>query len=81
MLCPAHALFFNGAVLIACRAVPLTELEFKKAWEEESLPAWDYPPPNDEGAPFECKGADWGWFQDRLVVIDYANTESLIEML
>jgi hypothetical protein len=78
MLCPSYALLFGGVIVVAARAAPLSRDEFDSAWEAGRVPDWDYRPPNDEGAPFECKGPDWGWYRGNLVAIDYANTASQI---
>jgi hypothetical protein len=33
--------------------------------------AWDYMP-GEDGCPFEPKASDWGWFEGRMVALDYS---------
>jgi hypothetical protein len=77
-LCPSLTLLLGGLLLIANRAIPLTQEEFDGAFERGELPEWDYLPPDDESEPFEYKADAWGWYEDRIVAIDYANTQSHI---
>jgi hypothetical protein len=41
-------------------------LAFKRANE-----GWDYMP-GEDGCPFEPKASDWGWFEGRMVALDYS---------
>ena len=33
--------------------------------------AWDYMP-GEDSCPFEPKASDWGWFEGRMVALDYS---------
>src|SRR5207249_3344621 len=75
MLCPVIWCSENAAVLVARRAIPLTQLEFDKIWSDESedmFPDWDYRPGQERfgETPFEYKPSDWGWLDRRLVAVD-----------
>ena len=39
--------------------------------DSSGFPDWDYMP-GEEGQPFEYKASDWGWFDGRLVSVDYS---------
>jgi len=77
LLCPSLRLLLGGQILLARRAEPVSEEEFKRDWLKRAL-AWDYRGPGDESFPFECKAIDWGKLEGRLVAVDYANTQALI---
>jgi hypothetical protein len=72
MLCPVLWCSGAGLLLIARRATLITEAEaahFRATW---GFPDWDYAGPGDQGCPFESKAANWGWLDNRLVALDYA---------
>jgi hypothetical protein len=72
MLCPVLACHPDGAVLLMSAARILTEAESWALRYRDQYPDWDYASGDDETAPFEYKGADWGWLDGRLVAVDYA---------
>jgi hypothetical protein len=52
------------------RGGPLSEMmsaeEYQEAWE-----TWDYGP-GEDSCPLEPKADDWGWFNGRMVALDYS---------
>jgi hypothetical protein len=64
-LCPALFCGAGGCFLLMRAAEPVGENE------EIEYPTWDYTPLTD-GCPWESKPADFGWFEGRLVAVDYA---------
>jgi hypothetical protein len=52
-------------------ATPLTEPEKEELIDSSGFPDWDYMP-GEESEPFEYKASDWGWFNGRLVALDYS---------
>jgi hypothetical protein len=69
LLCPALWVSPKGAVLVMRAAEPLIEMsdeEYEDAWK-----AWDYGP-GEDSCPFEPKACDWGWFEGRMVALDYS---------
>ncbi len=71
MLCPVLACSPFGLVLVQRAADPLSEAEAHDLRSNDGFPDWDYVPP-DDGCPFEFKASDWGWFNRRLVALDYS---------
>jgi len=59
----------NGFVQIMRAAKPLTDMmsldEFMDVAE-----LW-YKIPGEDSCPFEPKASDWGWFEGRMVALDY----------
>jgi hypothetical protein len=51
-------------------AEPLSDMmspeEYRRVAE-----AWDYMP-GDDSCPFEPMASDWGWFEGRMVALDYS---------
>lgn len=70
LLCPVLWVSRYGAVQIMRSAVPLTEMMSEEAYQE-AWEAWDYMP-GEDSCPFEPKAADWGWFDGRMVALDYS---------
>ncbi len=71
MLCPVLWCTPHGRVLLVRTARPLTEADAIMLRATNGFPDWDYVPP-DESEPFEYKASDWGWFNGRLVALDYS---------
>jgi hypothetical protein len=70
MLCPVVWISPGGRLLIMAAAIPrtsdLTPEEYTDLFEE-----WDYMP-GEDSCPFEPKALDWGWYQGKLVALDYS---------
>jgi hypothetical protein len=82
LLCPVIWCSANGAVLVMRAAKPLTKEQFDRAEKENQLPDWKRVPGSNEVTPFEeceCKFADFGWLEDRIVVMDYAADPALTD--
>ena len=71
MLCPARWCSSGGRLLVVAAATPLTEPEKEELIDSNGFPDWDYMP-GEESEPFEYKASDWGWFNGRLVALDYS---------
>lgn len=71
MLCPVHCCAASGWLMVMATATPLTETEKDNLIDTDGFPDWDYMPGEDSD-PFECKASDWGWFDGRLVAVDYS---------
>ena len=69
LLCPGLWMSRSGSVQVMRAAKPSTDMmsldEYLRATE-----AWDYMPEEDS-CPFEPKAFDWGWFEGRMVALDY----------
>jgi hypothetical protein len=52
--------------LVMRAAMPLNDLS-----DEEYQEAWDYMP-GEDSCPFEPKACDGGWFEGRMVALDYS---------
>jgi hypothetical protein len=70
MLCPIVWVSSNGFLQIARSAKPTTEmipleqyLEFDERWGRIQ---------GEDPSPFEPKASDWGWYDGRLVALDYS---------
>ena len=74
ILCPVVACSPRGFLIVQRAARPMTDAEFAAVVEQDAFPAWDYTP-GTKGAPFEWKQSDWGYFQGRLVAVDYSSHE------
>jgi hypothetical protein len=66
-------------------AAPLTEGEKEKLIDGYGFPDWDYMP-GEDSEPFEYKASDWGWFEERLVALDYSTpayltNEELVDLM
>ena len=72
LLCPVRACSPDGILLIMAAARHLTEEEGRELHKTKGYPDWGYRLENDEQAPFELKPADWGYFEGRLVAVDYS---------
>jgi hypothetical protein len=70
LLCPVLWVSRNGAVQIMKAADPLTDMmsldEYMNVAE-----VWDKMP-GEDSCPFEPKASDWGWFEGRMVALDYS---------
>jgi hypothetical protein len=79
MLCPALWLSPSGWFLIQAAASKVSAM---MSIEEYCAMGskWSHAPGDDEEAPFEPKASDWGWYDGRIVAVDYANHESLYEI-
>src|ERR1700722_7695496 len=70
LLCPVLWVSRNGAVQIMKAAYPLTDMmsldEYMNVAE-----VWDKMP-GEDSCPFEPKASDWGWFEGRMVALDYS---------
>jgi hypothetical protein len=70
LLCPVLWVSRSGFVQVMRAAKPLTDMmsldEYMHVTE-----AWDYMP-GEDGCPFEPKASDWGWFEGRMVALDYS---------
>lgn len=71
LLCPVLWVSRRGWLEIQRAAAPLSSEEYQHLADNELLPEWDYIP-GSQGAPFEYKHSDWGRYQDRFVVVDFA---------
>ena len=60
----------SGAVQIMRAAQPLTDMMSFDGYSEV-VEIWDYMP-GEDGCPFEPKACDWGWFEGRMVALDYS---------
>lgn len=74
MLCPILLALPLGLANVMSRAIPLTDGEMSTARAAGSLPDWDYGGPHDISEPTEPKSSDWGYFQGRIVALDYGLT-------
>ena len=70
LLCPVLWVSRNGIVQIMKAAKPLTDMmsldEYMNVAE-----VWDKLP-GEDSCPFEPKASDWGWFEGRMVALDYS---------
>lgn len=71
MLCPVLRCPKGDWLLVMATAIPLTEAEKDRLIDADGFPDWDYFP-GEDGEPFEYKASDWGWFDGRLVALDYS---------
>jgi hypothetical protein len=69
MLCPV-LWSAGGWLIVMATATPLTEDEKDELIDSDGFPDWDYIP-GEDSEPFEYKASDWGWFEGRLVALDY----------
>jgi hypothetical protein len=69
MLCPVLWCSPFGLVSIMRAAKPLTT---KMPLEEYMAMGHRWDARTGEESPFESKEADWGWYQGRLVALDYS---------
>lgn len=67
LLCPVLWVSRGGTVLIMRSAVSLTDMMSI----EEYMHFWEYMP-GEDSCPFEPKESDWGWFEGRVVALDYS---------
>jgi hypothetical protein len=70
LLCPVVWVSGRGFVLIMRAAKPLTEMMSMDEYLAVDE-AWDYVP-GEDSSPFEPKACDWGWFEGRMVALDYS---------
>jgi hypothetical protein len=70
LLCPILWVSRNGFVLVMRAAKPLTEMMSLDEYMQVT-DAWDYMP-GEDSCPFEPKASDWGWFEGRMVAVDYS---------
>ena len=70
LLCPVLWVSRHGAVQIMRAAKPLTYMMSLDEYMHVSE-AWDYMP-GEDSCPFEPKASDWGWFEGRMVALDYS---------
>jgi hypothetical protein len=70
MLCPALWVMPGGWLLIMAAAKPLSAELDHGTYERMALD-WDYRP-GEDGCPFEPKASDWGWYEGRMVAVDYS---------
>ena len=74
MLCPVRACAPNGSVLVMESIRTLGENEFQHLfWHTDCFPDWDCLGGDDDPCPFEFKADEWGWFDGRLVAVDYSD--------
>jgi hypothetical protein len=70
LLCPVLWVSRSGFVQVIRAAKQLTDMmsldEYMHVTE-----AWDYMP-GEDSCPFEPKASDWGWFEGRMVALDYS---------
>lgn len=59
-----------GLVNVMRRAIPLTREAQQALLDKDGFPDWDYMP-GGPSEPFEYKESDWGYFDGRLVALDY----------
>jgi hypothetical protein len=71
MLCPVRWCAKGGWLMVMATAGPLAEAEKDKLITTDGFPDWDYFS-GEDGEPFEYKASDWGWFDGRLVAVDYS---------
>ncbi len=57
--------------------MPLTTVEYEHAVSLGLLPDWNYMPGDDEDPIEGGKPSDFGWYEGRIVAVDYANTTSV----
>jgi hypothetical protein len=72
MLCPVLWCSRRGKLLMARRAVELTQDEFVHIGAT-GLPKWDYQGLGDVECPFEAKASNWGRLSGKLVALDYSD--------
>ncbi|MBR1298539.1 hypothetical protein [Bradyrhizobium sp. AUGA SZCCT0042] len=70
LLCPVLWVSRNGALQVMRAAEPLTEMMSLDQYLEIAS-TWDRMPGEDSD-PFEPKACDWGWFEGRIVALDYS---------
>jgi hypothetical protein len=70
LLCPVFWVSRNGAVQIMRAAAPLTDMMRLEQYMEVAE-VWDKMP-GEDSCPFEPKASDWGWFEGRMVALDYS---------
>jgi hypothetical protein len=51
-------------------AEPLTDMMSLDEYMDV-IESWDYMP-GEDSCPFEPKASDWGWFEGRMVALDYS---------
>jgi hypothetical protein len=70
LLCPVLWVSRNGFVNIMRAAEPLTDMmsldEYMRVAEVRDKM------PGEDSCPFEPKASDWGWFEGRMVALDYS---------
>jgi hypothetical protein len=70
LLCPVLWVSQTGFVQIMRAAKPLTDMMSLDEYMHVTQ-AWDYMP-GEDSCPFEPKASDWGWFEGRMVALDYS---------
>jgi hypothetical protein len=70
LLCPVLWVSRNGAVQIMRAAEPLTVMTSLDEYMEIAE-VWDKMP-REDSCPSEPKASDWGWFESRMVALDYS---------
>jgi hypothetical protein len=70
LLCPVLWVSRNGFVQVMRAAKPLTDMmgsdeymHIAEVWDKRS---------GEDSCPFEPKASDWGWFEGRMVALDYS---------
>ena len=70
LLCPVLSVSRKGFVQVMRAARPLTDMMSLDEYRHV-IEAWDYMP-GEDSCPFEPKASDWGWFEGRMVALDYS---------
>ena len=70
LLCPVLWVSQNGALQIMRAAKPLTDMMSLDEYMHVAE-VWDKMP-GEDSCPFEPKASDWGWFEGRMVALDYS---------
>jgi hypothetical protein len=70
LLCPVLWVSGRGFVQIMRAAEPVTDMPSLEKYRHVAE-AWDYMP-GEDSCPLEPKPSDWGWFEGRMVALDYS---------
>ena len=70
LLCPVLWVSRNGFVQIMRAAKPLNDMMSLDEYMHVAE-VWDKMP-GEDSCPFEPKASDWGWFEGRMVALDYS---------
>lgn len=70
LLCPVLWVSRNEVVQIMRAATPMADMMSLDEYMDVAE-VWDKMP-GEDSCPFEPKASDWGWFEGRMVALDYS---------
>ena len=70
LLCPVLWVSGRGFVQVMRAAKPFADMMSPDEYVHVTE-AWDYMP-GEDSCPFEPKASNWGWFEGRMVALDYS---------